>query len=54
MMNSDSDLMTKISKGDRKTFERIVDKYERTIFNVAFRMANNYEDAMDITQTVFI
>ncbi|UCF79435.1 MAG: sigma-70 family RNA polymerase sigma factor [Candidatus Eiseniibacteriota bacterium] len=44
----------KFSKGDRKAFERMVDRYEKPIFNVAFRMVNDYEDAMDITQTAFV
>ncbi|KPJ60904.1 MAG: hypothetical protein AMJ46_04220 [Latescibacteria bacterium DG_63] len=43
-----------ISKDDRETFERMVDKYEKPIFNVVFRMVNDYEDAMDITQTTFV
>jgi RNA polymerase sigma-70 factor (ECF subfamily) len=44
----------KISKDDKETFERMVDEYEKPIFNVAFRMVNDYEDAMDITQTAFV
>lgn len=44
----------RISKDDKETFERMVDRYERPIFNVAFRMVNDYEDAMDITQTAFV
>lgn len=45
---------TKTSKDDRKTFERIVDKYEKKIFNLVYRMVNDYEDAMDVTQTAFM
>ena len=29
-------------------------KYEKTIFNIAYRLVNDHEDAMDITQTVFL
>ena len=41
-------------KGDRESFGAIVDRYQRAIFNVAYRMVNDYEDAMDITQSAFI
>ena len=35
-------------------FEKLVDKYQGPIFNVAYRMTNSYEDAEDITQSVFV
>lgn len=44
----------KIVKGDREGFEAIVDRYQKAIFNVAYRMVNDYEDAMDITQVSFM
>jgi RNA polymerase sigma-70 factor (ECF subfamily) len=44
----------RISKDDREAFERMIEKYEKPIFNVAYRMVNDYEDAMDITQTAFV
>lgn len=40
--------------GDTKAFESIIDKYQKPIFNVALRMVNDYEDAQDITQSVFV
>lgn len=40
--------------GHSEAFEILVDKYQRTIFNVAYRMTNNYDDAEEITQTVFV
>ena len=52
--DANANLIMKFSKDDRKAFERIVDKYEKTIFNIAFRIVNDYEDAMDITQTAFM
>jgi RNA polymerase sigma-70 factor, ECF subfamily len=41
-------------KGDQEAFGAIVDRYQKAIFNVAYRMVNDYEDAMDITQSAFI
>ena len=43
-----------IVPGEHESFERIVAEYDTVIFNLAFRMASDYEDARDITQTVFM
>lgn len=53
-MVDDSRLAVKAARGDGRAFEKIVDRYERTIYNVAYRMVRDEEDAADITQTVFI
>jgi RNA polymerase sigma-70 factor (ECF subfamily) len=52
--STDQNLVNQCLEGDSGAFELIIDKYQKAIFNVAFRMCNNYEDARDITQTVFI
>lgn len=39
---------------DRDAFEAIVEEYVKPVFNIAYRMVNDYEDAMDITQTTFM
>ncbi|MBN2071732.1 MAG: sigma-70 family RNA polymerase sigma factor [Candidatus Krumholzibacteriota bacterium] len=54
MSECDSLLVAESLKGDRNAYEALVKKYEKKIFNLAFRITNNYEDAMDITQTAFI
>jgi len=54
MVKSKPEFTMELARGDIKAFESIVDKYERPIYNAVFRMVNNREDAMDITQTVFI
>ncbi|NIO02264.1 MAG: sigma-70 family RNA polymerase sigma factor [Candidatus Latescibacteria bacterium] len=51
---SDITLVKRCSAGDKRAFEALVGKYEKAIFNIAFRVMNDYEDAMDITQSVFI
>jgi RNA polymerase sigma-70 factor (ECF subfamily) len=38
----------------RDTFESVVRKHSRAVFNIAFRIVNDYEDAMDIAQTTFL
>lgn len=40
--------------GDTKAFGRLIDKYEKPLFNAALRIADDYDDARDITQTVFV
>lgn len=47
-------LVRQCLEGDVKAFESIVDKYQKIMFNVALRMLNNYQDAEDITQSVFV
>ena len=46
---SDSGLVEKVIRGDSRAYETIVKKYEKVIFNVAYRMTRDYDDAMDIT-----
>jgi len=50
----DTDLIQSSLKGDRKAFEALLIRYEKPVFNAAYRMLNNREDARDVTQTVFL
>lgn len=52
--HDDAALVRECLAGNTKAFEALVDKYQKVIFNVAYRMINNYDDAEDITQSVFI
>jgi RNA polymerase sigma-70 factor (ECF subfamily) len=54
MERTDRELVGECLAGSRQAFEALVDRYQRVIFNVAYRMVNNYEEAEDITQAVFI
>jgi len=54
MTTTDSSLVIETLNGDRDAFGRLVEKYERRIFNLAFRICGDYEDAMDVTQAVFV
>jgi len=40
--------------GDRHAFEVLLVRYEKPVFNAAYRMLSNAEDARDVTQTVFL
>ena len=47
-------LVKKAQKGDVKAFEALMDEYFKKIYNIAFRMTNNADDAADITQEIMI
>ncbi len=51
---NDTKLIERCKKGDRKAFETLLIQYEKPVFNAAFRMLNSRDDAMDVTQTVFL
>lgn len=51
---SDGDLVKQVLSGKRKAFETLVERYQKTVFNVAFRSTKDYDDSQDITQAVFI
>lgn len=40
--------------GDMEAFENLVIAYEKRIYNLAYRMLCNHEDAQDVTQEVFL
>lgn len=41
-------------QGHTEAFEKLVEKYQRPIFNTALRLVKDHEDAQDITQSVFL
>jgi len=50
----DKKLMERCVKGDRQAFETLLTRYEKPVYNAAYRMLHNPDDARDITQTVFL
>ncbi len=53
-MAEDEALIEQFKKGDLSAFDELMSKYSRKIRYLAYRMTNNYEDAEDITQEVFV
>lgn len=47
-------LVQQCLRGDHNAFGVIVDRYQKAILNLAFRMTGNVQDAEDITQSVFV
>ena len=48
------DLISKSQDGDISVFEELIKLYQKKIFNIAYRMVGNYDDASDIAQEVCI
>ncbi|MGE0268037.1 MAG: RNA polymerase sigma factor [Candidatus Omnitrophota bacterium] len=49
-----NDILEKAAQGNITAFEQIYKTYSRFVYNVAYRMAGNIEEAEEITQEVFI
>jgi len=52
--HSDEDLVRQCRAGEIKSFDLLVERHQRTIFNLALRMIRNSDDAADIAQSVFV
>jgi RNA polymerase sigma-70 factor (ECF subfamily) len=50
----DAALVSDCKRGDRRAMAQLVSQYERPIYNAAYRILGNADDAADITQTVFL
>jgi len=51
---SDNELVQQCLKGLTKAFEELVNRYQKSVFNTAYRMTRSTTDAEDITQLTFI
>jgi RNA polymerase sigma-70 factor, ECF subfamily len=51
---ADDVLIGKVKAGDQAAFEGLVKRYERQIYNLAYRVMGNKEDASDVLQETFI
>lgn len=51
---ADCDLVARACAGQTECFEELVNRYQRPIVSYVFRIVNNYEAALDVTQEVFI
>ena len=51
---SDPDLIIGILRGRDDGFEELVRRYQRPITNYIFRMLNDYDSSLDVSQEVFI
>jgi RNA polymerase sigma-70 factor, ECF subfamily len=54
MSSNEQILLEKSKAGDVAAFEMLIEAYQKKIFNLAFRMIGNYEDAGDLAQEALI
>jgi RNA polymerase sigma-70 factor (ECF subfamily) len=50
----DMQLVAASKKGDQDAFARLVQRYQRSVFNLAYRMLQHYEEASETTQDTFL
>lgn len=50
----DKELVEECKKGDRQAMDRLVRQYEHAVYNAAYRVLGNPDDAADVTQTAFV
>jgi RNA polymerase sigma-70 factor (ECF subfamily) len=53
-MNEDNDLIDGYIEGSDDALERLIVKYQRDVYTLAYRMAGDMEEAKDITQKTLI
>ncbi len=51
---NESELLKRSAKGDTEAFGKFVTHYEDAVYNLAYRMIGNREDAEDVAQDVFV
>lgn len=51
---TDIDLIKQCQEGSLGAFDELVLKYQKKVFNLAYRLLNNYDEANDIAQEVFV
>jgi RNA polymerase sigma-70 factor (ECF subfamily) len=54
MDRSDEEIVLQCRSGDTKSFDLLVERYHRAIYNVALRMVRDRDDASDVTQSAFV
>ena len=52
--DEDHELISMCKKGEVEAFEVLVEKHQKRMFNIAYRMVGNYEEACEIVQDAFI
>ena len=50
----ENELIEACKRGDRNAMAALVTQYQKPVYNAAYRMLGNAEDAADVTQTAFL
>jgi RNA polymerase sigma-70 factor (ECF subfamily) len=54
LLPDDKTLIQLCKQGDRDAFDELMRRYEKRVFNFAYRMSGSYDDASDVTQEAFL
>jgi RNA polymerase sigma-70 factor (ECF subfamily) len=54
MSNNEQLLIERSKNGDVSAFEMLIEAYQKKVFNLAYRIIGNYDDANDLAQEAFI
>jgi RNA polymerase sigma-70 factor (ECF subfamily) len=54
MSEEDAGLVASWRRGELSSFEALVVKYQKRMFNIAFRITGDYEDACEVAQDAFV
>ena len=52
--DEDEELIKRCAKGEREAFNRLVLKYQKKVFSVAYRFVGDAEEANDLAQEIFM
>src|SRR5689334_8037716 len=47
-------LIERCKKGDRSAYDTLIRKYEKRVYNLAYRLSGNYDEANDISVDAFL
>jgi len=53
-VDADYELVCLCQKGDTDAFEALVEKHQKKMLNIAYRMIGNYEEACEVVQDTFL
>ncbi len=54
MAEEDEKLVSKVLKGDKKSFEILVNRYSKPVMSLIFRMTGDYDGSLDLAQETFL
>lgn len=52
--HDETNLIERCKNGDLEAFGELVSKYEKQVYNIAYRFMGNYDDASDLAQEAFV
>ena len=53
-IDEDAEIIVLCKKGNIDAFEILVNKYQKKMLNISYRITGNYEEACEIVQDAFI